>query len=303
MGLDHSKAFVRLTFDGIITLCINKRAEPDRCELGMVATRDHQRRLTITRIRPNGVEEQAYPPFELNNENRVVIETENSITPGVTTFEPGTFNRLADEGDPEDFRWIMDLQGPEFHEDNLSLRRESDRLCRPKIIIHHGVFYTHSKTPHRYFRYPREGNPINTGSIDIGKIADKVGADIVADPVLGKVIVQITGKTPNPIELVSDGLKTRYRIDIGNLCRTGCVQVSDFPEYYSVASDRDGVEFDIYPQIPTGAPGFTKPLRDFIRDKTGFDIPLPAHFERFRANGPPEVCSVGGFGRTNTIPE
>jgi hypothetical protein len=303
MGVDHSNAFVTLTFDGLISMCINRSVEPNRCELGMVHVQDHSRQLTITRINRGGVEEAAYPTFDLNDNSNVVIRTEHPIVPGVSIFRDDGFNRHADRGDPEDFRWIMDLQGSEFHGPNLTLDRQRGHVCHPKLVIYDGVFYTHSKTPHRYFRHPREGNPVNTGFADLGKIADKVGADIVADPTRGKVIVEITGATPDHIELQSDGLLTRYRIDVSNLCRPLCPDISDFPHYYSVASDRTGVEFDIYPEIQPYTPGFKKQVKDFLLEKTGFDIEVPKELEKLLSNGPPEVCSVASFGLSDTIPQ
>ena len=305
MGLDHSNAFVRLTFDGLITFCINKRAEPDSCEMGMVRDEDHQRLLVVTRINPNGTEEVFKGPFLLNNDNEVTIDTVNPTEPGVRTFpidpEKNPFDRLQDKGDPEDFRWVLDLQGPLLHGGELTLRRGEDEYrCRPRIFVRHGIFYTHSKTPQRYVRYPRKGQ---TGYVHLGKLADKVGADIVCHPLHGRVIVSISNLQTFTLES-NDDLKTRYRIDISNLCdpsRPNCPTVSDFPKYYTVASDVDKIEFDLHYETARMAAGNTRSLSDFMRER-GLNGPFPSEFENLGSNGPPQVCNVTFLSETNTIP-
>jgi hypothetical protein len=309
MGLDHSNAFVRLTFDGLMVFCLNRRAEPDTCEMGMVRTYDHKRRLVVTRINPNGTEEPYKDPYDLNDGNEVTIETENPTEPGVRTFpsdpdkypEIYPFDRDHDIGDPEDFRWILDLQGPLLHGDALTLRRgEESYRCRPRIFVQHGIFYTHSKTPQRYTRYPLRGQ---TGYVYLGKLADKVGADIVCDPLHGRVTVKITDMETFTLE-ANDDLKTRYRIDISNLCdpsRPNCPTESDFPKYYTVASDVDNIEFDLHYETSRNAAGNTRSLADFFRER-GLNGPFPERFANLGSNGPPQVCNVTFLSRTNTIP-
>lgn len=307
MGLDHSNAFVRLTFDGLIAFCMNRRAEPDSCEMGMVHVEDHKRLLVVTKINPNGTEQLHEGPFELDSDNDVIIATENPTEPGARVFEPDLhasgFNRTEDTGDQEDFRWVLDLQGPLLHGGDLALRREDKAYkCRPRIFISDGIFYTHSKTPHKYFRYPRKGSTASTGIVPLGKLADKVGADIVCHPLRGRVIVKIGKK--KPIELESDGLQTRYRIDITNLCdpkHPKCPATSDFTHYYDVASDIDNIQFDLHYQKLKDTPGNPKTLAEFLEGQ-GFTGALPPGFELLGSNGPPQVCNVGFFGKTNTIP-
>lgn len=304
MGLDHSNAFVRLTFDGLMVFCLNRRAEPDSCEMGMVAVRDHKRRLVVTIIRPNGVEETYKGPYDLDDDNEVSIETVNPTEPGARTFpsDPDyqSFDRLGDTEDPEDFRWVLDLQGPLLHGDALTLRRDEEYRCRPRIFIPHGIFYTHSKTPQRYTRYPRRGQ---TGYVPLGKLADKVGADIVCDPLHGQVIVRIRDVETFTLDS-NDDLKTRYRIDISNLCdpeQPNCPTESDFPNYYKVASDVDHIEFDLVYETSRSAAGNTRSLTDFLRER-GLNGPFPDRFENLGSNGPPQVCNVTFLSRTNTIP-
>ncbi len=297
MGVDHSKAFVRVTFDGIIIFCLNKRADPNRCEMGMVSLQDHQRLLTITKIKADGDEELVPPVHPLGDDDHVMIEAVEATPLGVTTFTrdlpTDPFDRTADTGDPEDFRWVLDLQGSLMHGNAASMKH--DYKCKPKINIPHGIFYTHSKSAHKYFRRPMVGS-INTGIQPLGKMADKVGADIVVDPIKGMVKVKIKD---DEIVLKSDGLLTRYRIDITNLCRVGCGTTSDFTHYYDVVSDIDDIKFDVYELKLKGAADETKTMVQFL---TELNLPIPPGFDAFGANGPPQVCNVGFMGLTNTLP-
>ena len=141
-----------------------------------------------------------------------------------------------------------------------------------------------------------------TGIIPLGKLADKLGADIVCDPLRGRVSLKIGEE--DPIELGSDGLHTRYRIDVTNLCDPKlpkCPATSDFTHYYTVASDIDNIEFDLHYEKPQATPGNTKTLAKFLEEQ-GFKGALPLGFELLGSNGPPQVCNVGFFGQTNTIP-
>jgi hypothetical protein len=102
----------------------------------------------------------------------------------------------------------------------------------------------------------------------------------------------------------NDDLKTRYRIDISNLCdpsNSNCPTTSDFPNYYTVASDVDNIEFDLYYETSRTAAGNTRALSDFLRER-GLHGPFPAEFANLGSNGPPQVCNVTFLSMTNTIP-
>jgi len=57
---------------------------------------------------------------------------------GVDTYEPGPFdrNRLHDR---RDFRWVLDFEGPELHDQRLPLR---DRTLERSVFVFNGLFYT-----------------------------------------------------------------------------------------------------------------------------------------------------------------
>ena len=306
MGLDHSNAFVRLVFDGLIAFCFNKR-ELNRCELGMVQVDDHTRKITIFRINPNSSEVVIFGPQELANNNEIIIEAAEPVERGAfpypRTAEGYQFDRVADKGDPEDFRWIIDLQGEEFHGPELKLKRADDEenLLRPRIYVPHGIFYTYQKTCDKYIRLPRKGQ---TAERPLGKLADKIGADLVCTPG-SNVIVKIADITTQTLSPTIAGF--RYRIEITNLCASDpsglpVIRKSDFPNYYKVAADNDGIQFDLKQTYAPGDLRGTTPLAEFLRDKPGQESVLAAFTETLSVNGPPQVCNGTFLSETNKIP-
>ena len=311
MGLDHSNAFVRVTFDGLIAFCYDRRGD---CEMGMVQAADHQPILILTRINPDG-STTFMRRFDLAVNHNVTIDAEDPVEIGTHTFPRdiyrGDFDRLGNDADPEDFRWIMDLQGRDFHGAALRLKRgagdPATARLRPRITVTHGVFYTVEKTPDTFMRHPRRGDA--TRPKNIGKIADKVGADIICVPDAGVVKLTVGAETLELVRFV-DGKAFRYQIDISNLCRSDgpgprCPTTStesDFPLYYKVAEDEDGVEFDVRNHFVKEDPRAKITIEDFFHQRTGKKLRLPEFAKRF-SNGPPQVCAMAFLSKTTSIPE
>lgn len=308
MGLDHSNAFVRVTFDGLIAFCYDRRGD---CEMGMVQAADHQPILTLTRINQDGstVVEKT---FYLTIDDNVTIEAVDPVELGAFPFPRDAyeteFDRLGTSADPEDFRWIIDLQGRDFHGAALRLKRDAadpTTQLRPRITVPHGIFYTLEKIPDVFMRNPRTGE--QTRPKLIGKIADKIGADIICAPEGGLVKLTV-GAYSRDLERIVDEKLVRYRIDITNLCRSDdsgprCPTTpteSDFTLYYKVAQDEDGIEFDVKNLYVAGdVRGHNKV--EFFNKRTG-KTTAPPEFANLRSNGPPQVCVTVFLSKTTNIP-
>ena len=59
-------------------------------------------------------------------------------------FLGSEFDRKSNKGDELDFRWLLDLEGPEFY--NKELKPKNNRKFRAKLIVRHGTFYTYQRT-------------------------------------------------------------------------------------------------------------------------------------------------------------
>jgi len=69
------------------------------------------------------------------------IEVSNPLQPTATTYTNGpTFDRLH-HTDPEDFRWIADLEGPDLHDRDLTSELDKRHL-RFVLTVPHGQFRT-----------------------------------------------------------------------------------------------------------------------------------------------------------------
>ena len=300
MGLDHSLAFVSVFFDGLIGFCICRR-EDYRCEMGMVPAPDHEPLLSIERISTDGSIKWILKDQGLGPEDDVSIVADHPVREGVSKFEGTTWDPVGDLGDPEDFRWVMDLQGGRFHEEHLRLKQGTGAtFLRPRITVPHAILYTKLKTQVPFRRFRR---PDRLPKVPIGKIADIIGADIQCNfhEKQKKVDVTIGTQTPYPLLFkTEEGDGFHYNIYITNLCRkSGTPRCppgqSDFPHYYKVATDADGIEFDLEPIYPPGHPKGKDLITDFGPDN------FP-ELQGFFSDGPPEICSVAFFGRANSIP-
>jgi hypothetical protein len=309
MGLDHSNAFVRLSFDGLIGFCFCRR-EDYSCQMGMVQVPDHEPLISVDRIYPNGTRYQILNNYPLTAANNISLEVRDPVRAESTTYPESFagqfFDRLSDSGDPEDFRWIMNLQGEDFHGEHLRLKRggSGDTLLRPKITIPSAIFYTLEKTPTSFRRFRNLEDPRPR---PIGKIADQVGADILCRPDPDDhgqklVTLKIAGHDDRLLyRNIDQGRGFRYAIKITNLCRrvgTGeplCGDQSDFPYYYKVAQDDDDIKYDLGTMHAPGDPYGRTLIEQFNES-------YYPEFVGFKSDGPPQVCSVGFFGLANKIP-
>lgn len=284
--------------------------------MGMVQADDHQPLLVITRINPNG-STTPYRRYELregSNFKDVTITAQDPLEQGANTFPRDiygtTFDRFSTDADPEDFRWIVDLQGREFHGSALKLKRDASdpptARLRPTILIPHGIFYSLDKTPDTYMRHPHPPTATTTRPKHIGKIADKVGADIVCVPSGGRVSVTVGQESFLLAKHTEEGRGFRYRINISNLCRAEGTppcppNESDFPLYYKAAVDEDGIQFDMRDLYVKGDPRGRMTVSEFFEEQTQQSISLP-EFENLFSNGPPQVCNVVFLSKTTSIP-
>jgi hypothetical protein len=298
MGLDHSQAFVRISFDGLIGFCICTR-DDYRCEMGMVPEPAHDPLIKIVRLSTDGTRKVILDNYRLGPTDDVKIEAVKPVGRGVSTFTGSVWDPVGDQGDAEDFRWVMNLQGERFHGEYLKLNQGTGAtLLRPKVTIPHGIFYTKEKTSVAFRRFRR---PNFEPRVPIGKIADILGADILCDFDAGQKTVRVTigSQAPSLLEFkTAEGAGFRYKIKITNLCRRSgggptCRSESDFPHYYKVATDEEAITYDLQPIYPPGDPRGTNPIDD--------DKYFP-QLQGFASDGPPEVCSVAFFGRANFIP-
>ncbi len=285
MGVDHSKALVSIALDGLILFCFD--AKKTLCEAGMVKNGKHHRRITITETKPSGHTVEVLPDdYGIDPTEDLDIRAENALGNGSPISEyygNDDFNRPDDSGDPEDFRWVIDLEGNDFHKGKLTPKLSG---LKSRLFIHDGVFYTCKKTWEFYGKKIIKGRGLGEPATFFGKLAHNVGIDIVCDKVDGRVILE-SKRSRNRLALPRE-LGCRYEILFENSCEPhDQSHTSDFPLFYHAVNDSKGLEFDLVTAVPRKHPNNTK-VR-FI-DTQGFFV-----------DGDPEVCNQGFLSESKTL--
>jgi hypothetical protein len=237
--LEHSKAFVTVTFDGLMVLSFNDKRQ---AEVRVLKNEHHKLSMEIREISPNGVSTSEYP---INGVEDLWIGATNQATKGVTVYtNPQVpFNREKDQGDPEDFRWILDMEGSELHKTKLSITHP-EKLT-PTLHFTHGVFYTGELTEQRVSRIERN---TNKQPKMLGKVPEKIAADIYLDENASGVALSAEGNGAAPL-MLNRKPGTRYEIVVKNLPHTPMQcrpqGQSHFSYYYEAINDRSGKQFDL----------------------------------------------------------
>jgi hypothetical protein len=94
----------------------------------------------------------------------------------VSFFKNGAFVRERDVGDSKDFRWILDLESPPFHNGKLPRIEEAGKFST-KLKVGNGTFYTYQ---HTNSRFKCKGGASN--GMKVGHVAKVMAADIPLMP-------------------------------------------------------------------------------------------------------------------------
>jgi hypothetical protein len=149
-------------------------------------------------------------------------------------YKNGDFVRRLRQGDDKDFRWLLDLEGPDFH--NGKFVRNQNQFST-KLIVRHGTFYTYKHTGH-YFRV--QGG-LQDG-LEIGYVPKVVGLDIKLED--GDCVsMQIDGRDALPYPLCKSDAK--YEIYLSNECEANCDIGGDFPLVWDAVNVAQAERFNL----------------------------------------------------------
>ena len=298
MPLDHSKATVTIEVVGLALSCINKR-ERNRCEIGILRCDRHTPVLDIQRIefdpRTRIPVRSSLVPHALNLNENILIDV---VYPnadggfrcgtGTSTYRRREFDRQDDTGDDEDFRWVPDLEGPEFHGRKLRITHKSK--LQPKIFLTDGILYARQKTDETFARVSLKGRPSQAA---LGRLAYGIGADLTCENG-GAVVLKNLSRRGSPegssrcsVTLPKEDC-VRYLVTIENHCQLADdSEGTDFRLYYEVLRDPDGREFDLRRTVETG--GHAAPEEALSGRE---DLSL---------DGYPQNCAAVYLGQTDTL--
>jgi hypothetical protein len=295
-------ADVILAFHGLMCMCNN---EGGFCEVGIVNT-DDDHKLGIYLFEVDPVFD---PPASIELGNYTLIDSYDvsntgdaytdivsfdvfrSRISGVTFFLPPSY---PPKQDPNDFRFILDLEGPDFY-DGIELGKNYEALG-PRLHISDAVFYTLFKTPSTFTA--KEGS--STGH-DIHGLATMIGANIYLDNTPsspGKVYLTIAN-SPAITLPTKAGKKNLVIIDNScPSCATANPPVSDFPIYYDAVKVPVGRKKFTLQKSPGGSGAAGRAyghqfMSDLNRSVPGSPIKIDVNDET--------PCAVAGNGSSGSL--
>jgi hypothetical protein len=263
MPLDHSKANVTISIAGLALSCINKLMQ-NRCEVGILRCERHKPILDIQRIELDPCTgkpvRSSLVHHSLNLDEDILITVEYpdadqilNCQRGTSTYMRREFDRLDDTGDYEDFRWIANLEGPEFH--NRKLKIKHKYKLSPTIFISDGTLYTTDKTEEALARVSIKGE---SSPVPLGKFAHGMSADITIKDG-GELVLsnRCNDESQHSGDCCSVRLPssdyTKYLITLENHCKVADEsEGTDFRLFYEVVRDSREKEFDLRRIVETG---------------------------------------------------
>src|SRR5215469_3627087 len=116
----HAGADVTIFFEGLLALCLDGNHQ---MEVGALRNPHHELTIEIRTIQGDHSTTVRYPT---DPDQDVWIETSKKSGSRVALYENQdiAFSRADNKGDPEDFRWVTDLEGTEFHNTKLAIKPE-----------------------------------------------------------------------------------------------------------------------------------------------------------------------------------
>lgn len=159
---------LRVVFHGLLSFCYTDRGH---AEVGVFdASAEHKLRIKIS---GGTCDDRIYTGIQLSKGD-FILEVTGDLPQGVSSFQTGAeFNRLDNENtSPNDFRWMLDLEGPDIYDSFIINKRPSH--YRPRLFVRSGLFYTIEKTGSTF----RAENDDGTVKRDVGNIAFCTGCNI-----------------------------------------------------------------------------------------------------------------------------
>jgi hypothetical protein len=227
---------VTIRFTGLLVFCFDKRRKI--CQIGALSKDDHELRFRLVKRGPDpesASERTLTIPHDLIGQSSDLwLDVEGEPSPKQQTAEPFiTGNRGEMPADPQDFRWIVDLEGKHFYDRPLKVRRD---LLKPILSVVKGLFYTAALTSDLYRTIPVAANGVTrktSAGRRLGPIAEYVGANIyLTHP--NQALVLRAGRNGSELLRLNREERTTYEITVENGDTPRAPAGSDFHYYYDV---------------------------------------------------------------------
>lgn len=184
----------------------------------------HQPRIRIKERAPDGAETPILDPNDLIPDNNFSLMVENTGLPGIQVYQldDEPFNRLDDENDRNDFRWLLDIEALQ----GRPVTRNETKLF-PVFTLNNGLFHTFTRSPGEV-RIKRKGRAAKR----FGRFALEAAANIYFDQPTTRAVFK---KGDKALLTVEPGNQSTFVIVVNCNCNQD-EDISDFPMVYEVVT-------------------------------------------------------------------
>jgi hypothetical protein len=249
MLLNNSTPTATISFAGLLLFLINPKKE---CEVAIVQCPKHELIIDIQEItidRNGSLLKSRVISHSLSTERDIKITATQALQSGVKEHRGAEFNRENDVGDPNDSRWLVDIDGNKFGNQKLKLRPheyvEKKKSLGPYINVTNGIIYTELISNEKFVSIALHDATLLPQFL--GRVAFKVGLDIACEEGQGSVVTLSNADDPSNSQPLPWKENTRYLIKIENAClhseesRGG----TDFRFIFDAVSNSKNERFDI----------------------------------------------------------
>ncbi|MGH9840000.1 MAG: hypothetical protein ACREEM_14545 [Blastocatellia bacterium] len=258
---------VSISLSGLMLFCINDKKH---CEVGILRCPHHDFVMDIQKVTTNprtGETQSSLESHPLSLDRDIVITTGSDSEKGVEqhTNKARTFDRKNDQGDPTDFRWVINIEGEAFKNKKHSKRPPARGVkdLTPKIYITGGKLYTEMLSDEHFIV---ESLTDADHKVSLGRVAFKIGLDIISP----EVILHNKGNEAES-KTLKKASDTRYLITFDNVCpparNTG--DSSDFLFFFDAVSNVENERFDLRRIVKHGGRG---EIGRLAPDNNGFSL-------------------------------
>lgn len=270
---------VNIFFTGLCAFCYRS----PNCEVGFHRG-DGKHKLKIKMYeKPNCKD---ITPTLPNKIEHITIEIASKPS-SVDFYEKGSFNRLPSD-DQNDFRWLLDLDGPDFYHEKVD---KVTGVFKSKLTVRHGRFFTYSTTSSKFDRV--NVDDLLDTPLHLNQVAAWMGAAIEVQP-SEHVVITIDNLTP--IELYP-GMGKSYEVDFLNECEENGAPCKFKPKDPDEAQRND---FHFMRKMLKLKSKRTK-YGLYIATDIGVEPPRPPCAEHIHLNDE-APCMGTGFGQADGFP-
>jgi hypothetical protein len=254
MPLSHEDVTATVFVTGLALGCYN--ATTQNYEVGLLRQGCHLATIEVIKQLQNGGSSRL--KFELDNNHRIFIDTENGILPEDPFYRSGdTFDRTDRTHDNEDFRWVVDFEKELNNDEEVVLKPPVDPEGDPdtggpapipvtEMYVSKPLLYADPAElkPRRLLLVDKSA----TGETPtlFGYLTEGVKADVKCQA-SGAVVLRVEGPQGFQIHLPHNP-NSAHLIKVDNSCPDEDIdddEASDFNMYYSVIEATNGTQFDV----------------------------------------------------------